>query len=50
MPPKSRNVQLAAAQESKWLKKLQVASSSIIREDDELSSDELSDNFEEDGI
>ena len=50
MLPKSHNVQLAVVRKSKWLKKLQVALSSIIRKDDELLSDELSDNFEEDGI
>jgi len=50
MLSKSHNVQLEAAQESKRLKKLQAALSNIIRGDDELSNDELSDNFEEDGI
>ena len=48
MPPKSHNVQLAAARKSKQLKKIQntkVNLLSLLETDDELS-----DNFEEDGI
>ncbi len=48
MPPKSRNVQLAAARKSKQLKKIQntkVNLLSLLETDDDLS-----DNFEEDGI
>jgi len=50
MLPKSRNVQLEVAWESKRLKKLQAALSNIIRGDDELSNDKLSNNFEKDDI
>ena len=48
MPPKSHNVQLAAARKSKQLKKIQntkVNLLSLLETDDDLS-----DNFEEDGI
>jgi hypothetical protein len=44
MPPKSRNLQLAAARKSKQLKKTQTIEESLFENDD------LSDNFEEDGI
>ena len=44
MPPKSRNLQLAAARKSKQLKKTQTTEESLFEIDD------LSDNFEEDGI
>src|SRR5215213_8834253 len=48
MPPKSRNVQLAAARKSKQLKKIQNTEenlSSLLE-----TNDDLSDDFEEDGI
>ena len=44
MPPKSHNFQLAAARKSKQLKKTQTTEESLFEIDD------LSDNFEEDGI
>jgi hypothetical protein len=44
MPPKSRNLQLAAARKSKQLEKTQTTEESLFEIDD------LSDNFEEDGI
>ena len=44
MPPKSHNLQLAAARKSKQLKKTQMTEESLFEIDD------LSDNFEEDGI
>ena len=45
MPPKSRNIQLAAARKSKQLKKIQNTKvlSSLLK-----INDDLSDNFEED--
>lgn len=52
MPPKFRNVQLAAARESKRLKKISNLSENNdnLSNDDLLNNDDLSDNFEEDGI
>src|SRR3954463_7701254 len=47
MPPKSRNVQLAAARKSKQLKKIQNTEEIL---SSLLEIDDLSDDFEEDGI
>ncbi|RHZ76761.1 hypothetical protein Glove_193g60 [Diversispora epigaea] len=47
MPPKSRNVQLAAARKKKQLKKLQITE--ILSDSSDFNdNDELSDNFKED--